>query len=83
MNVSACKFSTACSHAYDDFDEYHGNHGHGGYAFEAHTDQKQHEAVVLAKQIAEMLEQGRVKQGFNNFIFGYTPGIFGSITPEH
>ena len=66
-------------HAYDDFDEYHGNHGQAGQAFAAHTNQKHHEATVFAKQIAEILERGRIKQGFNNLILVAPPAFLGAL----
>ena len=67
------------SHAYDDSNEHHGNLGQGGHTFESHTDLKHNEAAVFAKQIADMLEQGRVKQSFNNLILVAPPAFLGAL----
>ncbi|MDD2738414.1 MAG: host attachment protein [Methylomonas lenta] len=66
-------------HAYDDFDEYHGSLGQGDHTFETHSDLKQSEADVFAKQIADRLEQGRVKHEFNNLILVAPPAFLGAL----
>lgn len=66
------------SHAHDDFGDQ-ANLSQGGHAQDAHTNQKQHEAAVFARQIAVFLEQGRVRRDFNNLILVAAPHFLGVL----